>query len=418
MFSILQFKNINGVAAFISILGIIIIFFCTKRQQKIKWVVAIIIIAILVFLNCRAAIISFLIPTIIIFKPKVKIILLLASFFIISLFILKTSSTKGRVLIISICIQKGNFTFWGNGFNSFERDYPLMQQNYFKTNCNEEVALLADDVRFCFNEPLQLFYEFGVLGVIAVLFSIGVIWLGIFKINSLWGYIALSVLINSIFYYTLHEYLLLCLFNISICLIIYKLIPHNINGKLLKQLPKLVITLISIIPLVFAYNISREYKKNRNFQMLQFESNYSFLKDTTSNALYTNNIEVDLKRVLIFSNSLLLIGDTVNALNTLKMYEKKYKGYNLLIQLGNLNMALQNYSLAKENFINASHAIPNRFLPQYQLMNIYLKENNIIAACYYASKISTKKIKIQNAQIDYYILQAKNVQLQYNCNNH
>lgn len=82
----------------------------------------------------------------------------------------KYNSACGRLLIQKVCaLNLKHVPIMGYGLNSFSRVYPLLQEKYYREgNMTEQENRLAGDVRYAFNEFVQIFFEFGILGIMVV----------------------------------------------------------------------------------------------------------------------------------------------------------------------------------------------------------------------------------------------------------
>lgn len=406
----LLFKNINGVAALVSVLGLIVSYFAVfKAKKKVSIVVIVfcIVICVLVIFNSRAAIISFTLPFFIFINPRKKLLVPICFLLILFSFFYKYKSSQGRLLIWKICITQGHFSAFGNGINSFEKDYPALQRIYFESHNNSQEMLLADDVHYAFNEPIQAFYEIGIIGVLLLIILIFfTIYFALAINNKLYLSIIVSLLLNSLFYYTFHETSLLIIYIFASLQILFHtynfFFKSHENKYILSRL--IGILFISLSPLYFLYKHYKNVETIKEYENYNFQENFSYLDNAPKK---TNNNYLNLKIAELFANGYLHKGDTLKAISILEKYKKCYQGYDLLLFLGKCYFISGKPELAIDNFIDASNTIPSRFEPIYMIMQSYIYENKTDSAQVIAKRILAKPIKIPSSIIAYYLTNAQ-----------
>jgi hypothetical protein len=98
---------------------------------------------------------------------------LISSSLIIALILYKNNSSNGRLLIYKVIATQvvPQQLLTGIGYGEFKATYNQLQANYFsEENINSSEAILADDTRFVFNDPLQFVLEMGLFGLLVLLF--------------------------------------------------------------------------------------------------------------------------------------------------------------------------------------------------------------------------------------------------------
>jgi O-antigen polymerase len=86
-------------------------------------------------------------------------------------FFIKKESSLGRLFIWKTAIAENRHPFLGNGYSYFERSYNLLQRNYFvkHPDPNSLEARLSGNVSYCYNELVETWVNFGLLGIVLVI---------------------------------------------------------------------------------------------------------------------------------------------------------------------------------------------------------------------------------------------------------
>lgn len=96
------------------------------------------------------------------------------------LYFAKRDSADGRLLIWKCTAEMiGDKPWFGHGYRSFEAEYMRYQARFFERTPDSRFAPLADNVKHPFNEFLRLAAEFGMAGVL---------WLGLFVRSAVRAY--------------------------------------------------------------------------------------------------------------------------------------------------------------------------------------------------------------------------------------
>jgi O-antigen ligase len=89
------------------------------------------------------------------------------------LYNMKKGSADGRLLVWKVTSEMiKDKPLLGYGFNSFQAKYMEYQGKYFQSRPDSPEAMVADENRYAFNEPLRLFAETGFIGLILALYVI------------------------------------------------------------------------------------------------------------------------------------------------------------------------------------------------------------------------------------------------------
>ena len=188
-----SFDNPAGFAAVLSVGFPVGVFLFTKSGQIGKYFAAVILMAIVtaVFLSgSRTGILAIIILSVVFFLSgsnriivrfrqlnhyrlitALGIVCLVGSIFV--LYHQKKDSANGRLLIWRVSSEMiKDRPVLGHGYGAFKAKYMDYQAGYFKNNPGSDYALLADNVKHPFNEFIKVAVEFGIAGLLVVLFFI------------------------------------------------------------------------------------------------------------------------------------------------------------------------------------------------------------------------------------------------------
>jgi hypothetical protein len=310
----------------------------------------------------------------------------------------KKDSADGRLFIWKNCIDiiHGSPVF-GQGYGSFIKSYCWQQINYFKGHSflASNFTLLADNVYFAFNDYLQIIVELGIVGL--VLFSLPFLYI-FKKLKGTQNILIIgckaciiSILICGLSSYpieTPQNFFLLFLFLAFISANTESVLKITVKKSLAFSIVLLLITTYIGIIQIYRFTAcmrwqkafnhthqsdGEELKKYRNiYQILEYDPNFLY------NYGMVLNINYDFKMSAIVFN---------------KVKELK-PSYNMFINLGKAYENLNNDSLAEVQYKFAALLIPNRFMPRYSLLRLYMRTNQKVKATVIAKEIECMKIKV------------------------
>jgi O-antigen polymerase len=343
---------------------------------------------------------------------------LVFSAFILSFFLLvvvlynfKPSSVDGRVFIYKLSKELiSEKPLFGHGYNSFFTVQHQKQIQYFRQNPNDTLnGWLASSVAFAFNDYLQIAIEFGCLLLIILIillwrlytFNIAPKNINIENLSLLFiCRTALgSILICMLFSYPLE--------NPSICLIFFTLaaLISNFDTKnLIKSTFKRAYIILlafigfiasgaiisySILTIVYGLNWKQAFK-------LYSENPTECVHQYGHISKFLNR---DFSFVQNYSSILLLAGEYEKCARYCEEKSKLCLTTEILETLGQSYEQLKDYQKAEESYKNASYFIPHRFIPKFQLFQLYLKMGNDKMAESMAIEIRNMKIKVFSSEV-------------------
>lgn len=411
-----NFDNPAGYASALAFSTPFILYFThfkTIKVRQVAWLIYILVCTTVVLSASRTGILTIMIIGLLFFLKQYKkqiseitiwkkiISICLMITFIAGLYFFKQDSANGRLLIWRCSLDMiQEKPFLGHGYGNFKAKYMLYQARYFKQNPESELGLLADNVKHPFNEFLRITVEFGLIGTfLLLLFIIQLIRIYL-KNNTSETFILISAII-AIIVFSCFSYPFsypFTWFIIAFCTGGLLSIPYRNKNNLCRSqtirisIALLSITLCSITIKDMYYNIKWNHiipmyrSGNTQFVFSDYEKLYPVLKN---DVYFLYNYAAKLNRISEFSESTVCITKCEKMLNDYDIQMLKADNYK------NMN----DYHLAEKCYLLASQMCPNRFIPLYELVNIYDSTGRSDKALKLAKIIVNKPVKIPSGVI-------------------
>lgn len=402
-----SFDNPAGFASCLSI-GLPFVLICLKYIKKRLFSVAMYTLAIIIFIavilsESRSGIISITIAISLWLNQYLQFKKTNKKVFFISIFVLlfigayffKRNSADGRLLIWKCSLEMiKDSPVFGHGLGSFRANYMDYQADYFMKHPDNKYSMLADNVLCPFNEYLTVVLNFGFIGLF-LLFAIGRILLFCYYKNPTFeGKVALfSLLIISIFSlfsypFTYPFVWLVLFFNI------YLLV--NPFCKSVKIVYKNILCIFfSLFSLGLSYKVYQRFQAELKWHEIISYTN-PFLSDYLS-------LENDLGKnpYFIYNYAVVLYEMNINeeSLEKALLCRKYWADYELEILLGNIHKKMGKYDQAETYFKSAALMCPCRFIPIYQLYELYKDKGDKNKAYIMGELILNKPVKINSITI-------------------
>ncbi|MDR1582757.1 MAG: O-antigen ligase family protein [Prevotellaceae bacterium] len=333
---------------------------------------------------------------------KLKVILFSAVLLLFSgLYFLKKDSADGRLLIWRCSLEMiQDKPLSGHGSGGFKAGYMNYQAEYFEENPDSKYAMLADNVNRPFNEYILLLTNYGIAGFVLFLAGCWFLWRSFLRgrhepVVRLAGCCLLSVAVFAFFSYPLTYPFVWTMMILSITVIIYHAkYPVKIPGRVLSGLKLLSIPAI----LFFGW---KTYQSMSN-EMLWCKIARQSLSGKTEQMLP----EYERLRPALSGNELFLYNYTAE-LNVVKNYDKSLQvgkaceqllaDYDLQMLMADNCRETGRYADAEHHFKKAAAMCPVRFMPLYQLAELYKETGQDEKAVALARKIMDKEVKIPSA---------------------
>lgn len=325
---------------------------------------------------------------------------------VILLYFFKSDSTKGRLFIgrISLSLLL-DAPFWGSGANTFMAKYMSSQADYFALNPDSAFSLLADNTRHPMNEYLLILIEYGVCGF--VLLGISIIFLRNSYLSSKSYnktpalYSLISLLLVSMFSYPMKYPIIWILTGIAIAIIIDGGSKECKMHPIIKIMIAILIIIFVLTPICQRWIDERRWFKianinpsGSNFEVIcEYEDLYKRMKDVSF--LYNYAAELSMAQEYKYSNKIL--EECTNYINDTDAQ----------LLMAENHQQLREYDKAIECLLFAHNMCPNRFIPLYRLMVLYIESDKRSDARNVAKMIVNKQIKISSSTICLIIKEAQ-----------
>lgn len=395
------FENPSGLSLFFTISSAFLWDGYLRTKKITTLIILLATVVFTVLIASRSGIIALLVIGYISLRKRHKLnlfhnLLFLAA--ILVLIVIKFESSLGRSLIIWGCkdLIIKNWLF-GSGIFGFSSNYMKWQCEYFQTNPNTDLAMLAGNVMHPLNEYIALAINTGIVGIIALIGTISYFLYKCRQHMTVWSICLIVIIIQSFFTYSF-RYAFVWFFT-GLCLSqIIQTKAHFIYLPL-THLP----TIASISLCIYALfansrHVCFEYKWGKEFNRL-LETNqidnslkaYSELeKDWTGNPFFLYNLAAVQHLNCEFEQSN----------NTLKHYNSYVIDYNSALLIADNHYSCREYDDAIIAYKNAYFMCPSKFIPLQGLLNTYHALGDTLNLRLTAKYIVNKPVKINSQLIE------------------
>ena len=263
------------------------------------------------------------------------------------LYFIKKESADGR-LLIGRCtwemIREKPLT--GHGYRCFEAGYMLRQARYFERNPESGFAPLADNVKHPFNEFLLLTAEFGAVALL---------------LTALW----IASLIRA-----------------------YRKNPNDESHTLATALSSAALLGFAAKEMYYENRWHRVQKTASSDRppLPEYERLYPFLD---KNAYFLYNYAAELNDA----------GEADKSLEAATACEKMLNDYDVQMLKADAHKKRRDFRRAEACYLLASRMCPGRFMPLYELVNVYDSTNRPDRAQALAAEIADKPVKIPSGLV-------------------
>ena len=323
--------------------------------------------------------------------------------FIIGSYWLKKDSADGRLLIWRCGLEMVKDAPWtGHGIGSFEAKYMDYQADYFKEyGSQNRYAMLADNVKQPFNEYLGVLINFGIVGLALLLGIVGAL-VYCYRQNptqekKIALYALLSIGVFSFFSYPFTYPFTWMVTSLAVLMLTADYLKRIKIGTWGRNIMYSAVLMgfflgqvrlgartqserswqeASVLALCHSYDEALPYYVSLKHR---FEDNPYFLYNYA--AVFTESKEYE------------------KALKVALECRKYWADYDLELLLGDIYREKKDYKQAEEYYMSASYMCPSRFLPLYQLYELYKCIGNTEKASELAKILLEKPAKVNSALI-------------------
>lgn len=340
-------------------------------------------------------------------KCNIIIFIILFLIFMCCTYLLKKSSADGRLLIwkISSSILKENIVN-GVGRGNFPGVYGSTQEEYFRNNKGtEHEKFIAGAPEYTYNEYLQIVIEYGIIGLLSLMFIVGYCFYHIKHVNNqskipiMGAFISLLVISFSSYPFRNFYTCLLSILVISLAMFLHD------EKKSLKNIYINYSILILILFTVYYRvhvsfgawgNVKTAYKQ---WNMIKPYFNSGHLEDLADNyeILYPY-LKTDAAFLFEYAQCMSYIGKYEKSNQILHEGLCISSDPMFLNILGKNYQQLKKYQLAEDMFYKAYYRIPHKIYPLYLLMLLYKEQKKEQCMLTMAYRIVNQKEKVDSPE--------------------
>ncbi len=316
----------------------------------------------------------------------------------------KKDSANGRLLIWKVSSEMiKDKPVFGHGYGSFQAKYMDYQAEYFKNNPNSKFELLADNVKHPFNEFIKVAVEFGLIAlVIILLFILFVLWKIIKSKDENRGLVLsglVAFLVLACFSYPLQyiAFWLLLAFYLSIFLPSKEI---KIKNTPILIITRSVIVMFCMFFLLLVYRQIRAEIKWKTIAMSSLSGNTEEMLPEYERLYSLSSIKQNPFFLYNYGAELNFVGRFDKSIDILSECQHRFNDYDLQMLLADNYYKKSELDKAVQLYQYASNMIPCRFLPLYQIFEIYRKAGQIDMTKKYANEIINKKVKIPSMTVN------------------
>ena len=418
------FDNPAGISASLALLLPFALYGCLQREQRVIAIIVVcLLVTVIILSRARAAVLATVIILIFFFirllrERNIKLlplhytaITVSCLLLLVGLFVAKKDSASGRLFIWQ-CSTKliSRKPISGYGGNGFTANYMNEQSTYFARFPDSKYTNLADNVRHPFNEFLKWTINYGMAGLCLTLLLVVIpLWISRRTDSPELFYIRLSLLsigICAFFSYPLNypfiRVMVVFLLTSTLASNPQKSITSR-NGYLTKGIILVFsIGLLSATTYQAIYErewhiIAHKSLRGETAQMLpRYKSLYAHLHHKE---LFLYNYAAELNVVEHYEESQ-QIAFECNSL---------WADYDLQMLMADNCLQLQQYSAIETYLKKAAAMCPVKFMPLYQLSELYQETGRKEEARVLAQKILDKKVKIHSPVINSIKIKMRNL---------
>ncbi len=323
------------------------------------------------------------------------------------LFNMKKDSALGRLFVWKITTQMiADKPLTGHGFDAY---YPVKnkyQANYFAGGAGtEKEKMVAGNIRFAFNDYLQITASTGIIGLVLFLLFIGT---SIFPFSNdknnpyllIFNTGIVALLLMSLFSYPLQR--LSTQLNFFFFIAIINAFGHKpVKTIDVNNTVKIAFSLVIIILLMLLIKMQWEkYQANLKWKELAIKAQSGQRKSVFDD--YKRLLPVLSHNPFFLFNygaELSVAGHYKEGLNILNKAKPLIYDSDVFVYLGNCYLGLQKYKQAEDAYMEAIHLKPYLFIPRYQLVHLYVHRGNNKKAVQMAKEIIALKPKVNTNMI-------------------
>lgn len=321
----------------------------------------------------------------------------------IGLWTLKANSALGRILIWRVSSEMVKTQpITGIGFGEYAGHYGFYQADFFMNNPVEAKPFiqLADISGYAFNDFLQILIENGLIGFCLFLAVLGFVLFSKTETQSEHIYPSRAGIIAILFAAT-------CSYpfeNISIwwlLLFFTAVVAVHLKTQFSFEISKMIRIPVLVMGIILGYwliqNLFFEYGAMQEWKLAQkpVEKGF-FIESEKLIGKVVNKLPKNKLLLAQYGKILLYNRKAPQSTEVLYNTSKKLADYELLYNLGMSYTAQRKYNLAEEAFTKSINMVPNRILPKYFIIKMYLEKGDSLKAKEFAKKLVILPVKVSS----------------------
>lgn len=352
--------------------------------------------AAVVMSGSRTGMLCIMVCAVLLFGSGKKLMLWIMPAMVVAVMVLtlamKTDSSRGRWFICQRTVEliaERPITGWGIG--GFEAKYMDVQADYFAHHVDSEYAMLADSIHHPMNEYLLVAVDFGLIGLLVLLAAIFGTVVYYRHHPSDYGRLGMQIMI-CIAVFSMFSYPFLYPFTwimlLVACCCVYK------NRIFHRRI--VCVSAIVILP-ILGYMLAVNWAMSMELRRIQEKASYGLAKNMMPRyaKLYPKQ-KADYRFLYNYAAEQYEAGLYAEALHTANECEKLLSDYDISLLKADIYRELGQDKLAMVNYQQAYNMCPSRFVPLYEIYNIYRSRKDTINYRRIANIILTKPIKVKS----------------------
>ncbi len=334
---------------------------------------------------------------------QLMIVAIVISICMLGLYLYKVDSANGRVLIWQVAaylIEQA--PLFGHGVGGLWANYMDAQAEYLSLNTDSEYVHLADNIKHVFNEYIHLLVDYGSVGLALVvsyliyLYTVCRDKLPEYISPALYGLVSLGII--SGFSYPFSYPFVWFILSIYLAMLCRGSIKRYIQTpRILNFVAAISIMCFILMPLGIHYRDQRTWyniahASIREGGMQGYAETYKDLYMRMSDdALFLYNYGAELNFADEYAASVEVLNNCATRFNDMDVQ----------LLLADNYTKLEMWEQAESHLIRAHHMCPRRFVPLYNLLNLYKMVGDIDNARDIAEQIVAMPIKVPSTTIDF-----------------
>lgn len=272
---------------------------------------------------------------------------------------------------------------WGHGIGSFNDQYMLYQARYFEQHSGSDLAMVADNVAYPYNEFLHILIEQGMIGLLLFIALIAATIITATKKKKLAPLVAL--LLFSCFSYPADVFWLLIFFPLLFACIESKII----YTASLRLWGLIAIPVLFLIGILSVQEMQFYRKTDKNIRIL------STKYDKTAVEYLSNHFD-KLSRIRSFNTQFIIWMPHCHEIVDERKFQKIMPNCENWCDIGDYYASKKDFDRAELYYYVASQMIPTRLKPNYQLWLLYLEKGDSLATRQIANRLLNQPLKVEN----------------------